>query len=338
MNKQPSISVVINNHNNGKFLTECIDSVLSQTDAPEEIILVDDGSHSSEKFEIEAMLSRYPSIKAIFTEPQGQLACIATGISAATSDVLLFLDGDDRFLPRHVETMRRRWSEFKQADLMYCRFAMFGDTEMIELRKSRYRGIDPAHLIGPIDLEAPYDWGYCLALSYFMPGLFLGNLTSALSMRSKHARRLELMEFVHCGSFGPGISAGVDYFLLLASALGGGKRVYVPDRTVEYRVHAKNDSQANADNYVFFLRRFAIEDWLFHRAPRSPVRMRKLLELELATAPQPSPGHAELYRRATKIARRHMPVTEQVKSWFRHRVHSLRVFLYRKGFDTFGKR
>jgi glycosyltransferase involved in cell wall biosynthesis len=336
MNKQPSISVVINNHNNGKLLTECVDSVLSQTDAPEEIILVDDGSHSSEKFEIEAMLSRYPSIKAIFTEPQGQLACIATGISSATSDVLLFLDGDDRFLPRHVETMRARWGQFGKADLMYCRFAIFGEPAMIEARRSRYRGDDPSYLLGPIDLEASYDWGYSMALTYFMPGLFLGNVTSTLSMRKSHARSLGLMEFGRSGTFRVNISG--DYFLLLSSALSGGKRVYVPDRTVEYRVHGKSDSLTNFDNYVFYARRFAMEDWLLNRVPRSPARMRKLLELELSTAPCPSPGHAALYRKAKKIARRQMSAAERLNSALSRGLHDVRLFLYRKGIDTFGKR
>lgn len=336
MSSQPSISVVINNHNNGSFLVECVESVLAQTDPAEEIIIVDDGSHGSERSGIEAMVSRHSSIKAIFTEQQGQLAAVATGIAAATGEVLLLLDGDDRYLPQHVETMRRRWREFGQADLMYCRFAMFGDEAMIATRKSRYRSIDPAYLIGPIDLEAPYDWGHCMALSYFMPGLFLGNITSALSLRAVHAKHLGLLEFARSGSFKVDISA--DYFILLSSALTGGQRVYAPDRTVEYRIHTSSDSHTNFDNYIFYARRFAMEDWLLHRVPRSPVRMRKLLEFELATAPQPSPGHAALHRRATKLARRSLPLGERAGAWFRRRLHSLRVLLYRKGFDTFGKR
>ena len=332
----PAISVVINNHNKGAFLAECISSVLSQTDAPEEIIVVDDGSSDKSREIIGHFAARHPAIKTVFAPWGGQLSALAHGFPAASGDVLLLLDADDRFVPDHVRTMRARWREFDDADLMYCRFNMFGDAELIEVWKRRRRGIDPSHLMGPIDLEAPYRWGYCMALLYFLPGIFLGNITSTLSLRVSHARRLGLREFLESGGFP--VTNGADQFLLLSSALSGGKRVYVPDRTVDYRVLSEGDFHQNAGKYTFFARRFAADDWLLERVARSPDRMRQLLDFELAAVPHPSAGHAALYKQAAKVARRQMAFAERIRARFAGFVRALRLFLYRKGVNTFPRK
>ena len=39
-----TIDVIIANYNNGRFLTQCLESVFSQTLLPQEIIVVDDAS------------------------------------------------------------------------------------------------------------------------------------------------------------------------------------------------------------------------------------------------------------------------------------------------------
>ena len=43
VSEQPSVSVIINNYNYGRFLGQCVDSALQQTTACE-VIVVDDGS------------------------------------------------------------------------------------------------------------------------------------------------------------------------------------------------------------------------------------------------------------------------------------------------------
>ena len=41
---RPGASIIITSYNYGRFLTECIDSALSQSHHPAEVIVVDDGS------------------------------------------------------------------------------------------------------------------------------------------------------------------------------------------------------------------------------------------------------------------------------------------------------
>lgn len=337
-----SVTVIINNHNHQGFLRQCIDSLLSQTKRPQEIVIVDDGSTDDSPSIIEEYARNHPFIKPVFTSQAGQSIAVSRGITESTEQIILLLDSDDIYSPVHVQTMWNRWIELDKPDLMYCRFFMFGNQEHIKCKENHFRGVDPRFLIGPIDVEAPYDWGKTLALSVFLPGQFLGNINSTICVAAQHAKRLALQDFAKVpGYFCRG---NAEYLLLYASSLAGGRRVYVPDRTVGYRVRDDGLSSGHAikkdslSMYNFFVARFAMEDWLLHRVPRSPTRMRRLLELELATVPRPSPGHVALYRKAMKLARRQMSLTERAADFFRRRLRSLRVLLYSKGLDTFGKR
>ena len=46
MHTPPSVSVVIATYNRAGYLPECLDSLLAQTQAAREIVLVDDGSEA----------------------------------------------------------------------------------------------------------------------------------------------------------------------------------------------------------------------------------------------------------------------------------------------------
>jgi len=94
----PKISVVIDNHNYGRFLRETIGSVLAQRlEVPDvEIIVADDGSTDDSR----DILKEYaPVVKALLQERQGQATAFNNGLAAATGDIVCLLDSDDVFLP-----------------------------------------------------------------------------------------------------------------------------------------------------------------------------------------------------------------------------------------------
>jgi hypothetical protein len=96
----PKISVIINNHNHGQFLTISIDSALEQTYAAHEIILVDDGSTDNSHEVAERYGSRIRFIpKAI----GGQANTFNTGYQASTGDWIWFMDSDDVLTPDALE-------------------------------------------------------------------------------------------------------------------------------------------------------------------------------------------------------------------------------------------
>lgn len=91
-----SLSVIIPNYNNEKFISKCLDSVLSQTYQPDEIIIVDDCSKDNSVSIIRDYESKYPHIKGIYLEQNGGVSHSRnTGILSATSEYITTLDGDD---------------------------------------------------------------------------------------------------------------------------------------------------------------------------------------------------------------------------------------------------
>jgi glycosyltransferase involved in cell wall biosynthesis len=104
MNGGPTVSILINNYNYGRFLGEAIDSALTQTYPNFEVIVVDDGSTDNSHEVITAYGDR---ICAVLKENGGQASAFNTGFVAARGDIICFLDADDLFKPEKVEYVVR---------------------------------------------------------------------------------------------------------------------------------------------------------------------------------------------------------------------------------------
>ncbi len=87
-----TISVIVPVYNCEKYLAVAIESILTQTHPPHEILVVDDGStdRSSEVARKFGTAIRYTR-----QENAGISAARNTGVSLATGDLLAFLDADD---------------------------------------------------------------------------------------------------------------------------------------------------------------------------------------------------------------------------------------------------
>jgi len=89
------VSVIIPTHNRAGFLAQAIDSVLAQTYANFELIVVDDGSTD----ETPSLLASYGrGLISLRQENRGPAAARNAGIRAARYPLLAFLDSDDRFV------------------------------------------------------------------------------------------------------------------------------------------------------------------------------------------------------------------------------------------------
>ncbi len=93
---RPLASIVISNFNYERFLTQAIDSALSQTFANAEVIVVDDGSTDRSREVIE---SYGQHIKPVFKKNGGMMSAYNSGFSACRGDIIVFLDADDLLLP-----------------------------------------------------------------------------------------------------------------------------------------------------------------------------------------------------------------------------------------------
>jgi glycosyltransferase involved in cell wall biosynthesis len=94
------VSVIIPCYNQAHYLHDSINSVLTQTYAPIEIIVVDDGSSDNTK----EVVATYPTVKYVYKKNGGLSSARNCGIDNSTGDFLLFLDSDDWLLPGAVST------------------------------------------------------------------------------------------------------------------------------------------------------------------------------------------------------------------------------------------
>lgn len=99
MNVPPSISVVIPTYNRAKIVPKALASVFAQTFPAAEIIVVDDGSGDDTR----QVLAGYGDrIRAISQSNGGLSAARNTGILAAESEWIAFLDDDDEYVPERL--------------------------------------------------------------------------------------------------------------------------------------------------------------------------------------------------------------------------------------------
>jgi len=93
-----TVSVAIPTYNGGEYLREAIASALAQTRAPDEIIVVDDGSTDHTRAVCESFGSQ---VKYFYQENDGTLGAGARGhaMRQASGDWIALLDHDDRWLP-----------------------------------------------------------------------------------------------------------------------------------------------------------------------------------------------------------------------------------------------
>ncbi len=91
-----NITVIIPTHNRAGLLTRALDSVLAQTLAPLEVILVDDGSTDG----TDALIAdRYPLVRYLKQKNRGVSAARNRGIAEARGEWIALLDSDDAWLP-----------------------------------------------------------------------------------------------------------------------------------------------------------------------------------------------------------------------------------------------
>lgn len=99
------VSLCVAAYNVEKYIERCIQSILNQSYENIEIILVDDGSKDSSGSILDKFGVIDSRIKVIHQENQGLSVCRNTGLSHATGDYVVFVDGDDYLADDFVEYM-----------------------------------------------------------------------------------------------------------------------------------------------------------------------------------------------------------------------------------------
>lgn len=125
--KRAAISIAIPVYNVEKYLERCLDSVLAQTIAPYEVIMVDDGStdHSGQICERYAMA--YPTWKVIHKANAGLGMARNTGMDIAEGTHIIWLDSDDTLQPFTIELYERVIESLPHTEMAIGGFKMVAE-------------------------------------------------------------------------------------------------------------------------------------------------------------------------------------------------------------------
>jgi glycosyltransferase involved in cell wall biosynthesis len=109
------ISVIIPLYNKEQEIKRCLDSVLCQTFQDFEVIVVDDHSSDGSLGIVKSYSD--PRITVIEQDHHGVAYTRNHGVDLAIGEYLAFIDADDEWMPKHLETIVRLIGDFPEAGL-----------------------------------------------------------------------------------------------------------------------------------------------------------------------------------------------------------------------------
>ncbi len=99
-----AVSVIVPTYNRAAMLAECLQSLVGQTVAPHQLIVVDDGSQDDTPARVEALRAQYGDrLVHLRTENGGKPRALNLALPRVTSEWVWIFDDDDVALPMAIE-------------------------------------------------------------------------------------------------------------------------------------------------------------------------------------------------------------------------------------------
>lgn len=124
------VSVIIPCFNQGQYLHDAVNSVLDQTYADFEIIIVNDGSTESYTKNLLETFNR-PKTRVVHTSNQGLASARNNGIREASGIYILPLDADDKIEPEYMRKAVDLLDNDEELGIIYCLGKFFGERKGI---------------------------------------------------------------------------------------------------------------------------------------------------------------------------------------------------------------
>jgi glycosyltransferase involved in cell wall biosynthesis len=210
-NSTPQVSVIIPAYNGDRYITQAVESVISQTYKNWEIIVVDDGSTDDTR---QALQPYFDRIRYFYQENQGVAAARNRGIQESRGELIAFLDQDDFFL----------------SDKLAGQVALFDAQPSLGIVNSGWRIVkEQGETVSDINC-----WEYFPTLNLKTWIVQMLVLPSAMMFSRKWLENV--------GGFNSEFDSVDDADLVLRLALLGCEAAWLPQVTVCYRQHDKNVS------------------------------------------------------------------------------------------------
>ena len=149
--QESKISIIVPIYNTEAYLRECLDSLLNQTFTPIQIILVDDGSIDTSPQICDEYALNDSRIKVIHQPNMGVSKARNSGILAADSEWITFVDSDDFVSPYFIEQLYAEVDKHPDIDMLQAGCQRYDDGIITVEQEYAYQiGTDPIYLFNNI--------------------------------------------------------------------------------------------------------------------------------------------------------------------------------------------
>lgn len=115
----PKLSIVVPVYNAEKYLNQCIDSILRQSFADFELIIVDDGATDRSGSICDQYALSDKRVTVLHTENHGVVTARRTGVNCAQGEYIAFVDSDDWLDPDFYRCIFENAGD-TNADILFC--------------------------------------------------------------------------------------------------------------------------------------------------------------------------------------------------------------------------
>jgi glycosyltransferase involved in cell wall biosynthesis len=229
--KIPSVSVIVPAYNAARYIGDALESLLSQTRVPDEIIIVNDGSTD----ETRQVVTKYKDSRIEYVEQQngGISSARNRGMQRASGDYIAFLDADDRWRKTMLEKQLAVLEHDPTLVCSFTNFVRFEDSTGATLGDQfRYY-----HGLASLPCRrGPVAGSYVLTVDPFIALISFGEIPCFMQTTLYRANAIAGM------TFNTDLYLGEDYEFALRSYLKGNV-AYISETLADVRRHESNTTK-----------------------------------------------------------------------------------------------
>jgi glycosyltransferase involved in cell wall biosynthesis len=195
------------------LLPVAVKSAYAQTRAPDEVIVVDDGSTDDTPDVLEDLARSLPATFVHVRQPnKGEASARNRGVALATADIIAFLDQDDVWLPTKIERQVKHFEADESLVFAFTAYTKVAGNQRELVRVEGWKS-DPKS-----------------ALRRLMNGCCTTSSTVMVRVDALRA----------AGPFDERLALGNDWDMWLRLVMDGARTAYVDEALTEYHWHGAN--------------------------------------------------------------------------------------------------
>ena len=272
-------SVIVSSYNYQDFVLDAVNSALTQSYPPFEVIVVDDGSTDNSVIVLNQTFGNEPRVRIIAKSNSGQMSAWLAGSAIAQGDVIALLDSDDLWKPEYLENIAHIYLSDRSLDYVYCNMEKFGASAGLMLKRRRHKSSR--------DLGLSTLMGACIQR-------WQGVATSGNTMKRALFEKILQLPIDQVENW----KTRPDDCLFYGSDILGGHKYYLAKALVLHREHANNALQEFSNspikNVQYAIR---VEKMLSHYRTMAGFTRAwlKIAKYEFRTKPKPSGSECWIY-------------------------------------------